>query len=75
MRKHRSLFFAGWLLAALFLLLPAQSWAQKLPKGVSAQLVATHAASAPGIAKIELWKFTFQPGAIMKNVPAESTEL
>ena len=75
MRMHRSLLFAGLLLAALFLLLPAQSMAQKLPKGVKAELIAEYPGQTAGIAKVLLMKFTFQPGAIIKNMTEAHTAL
>ena len=64
---------ASFFVVAL-LLLPAKSWSQGLPKGVEVSVVAEHPVNVPGVEKVILLKFTFQPGAILENFLLEATE-
>ncbi len=59
---------------ATLLWLPAKSWSQELPVGVAVAVVAEHPVKIPGIEKVILLKFTFQPGAILENFLLEATE-
>ncbi len=64
---------ASFFVAAL-LLLPAKSWSQGLPEGITVSVVAEHPVNIPGIEKVTLLKFTFQPGAVLENFLLEATE-
>jgi len=51
---------------AVFLLLlffPVQSWSQELPEGIEVTVAAEYPVDIPGIEKVVLKRFTFQPGA------------
>lgn len=74
-RSFQFLFLAGAFLAVIFLSVPAPTWAQDLPEGIKVDLVAEYPSTAPGIEKIQLMKFTFQPGAIIKNMKEAHTAL
>ena len=74
-KKCRKLLFAGAFLAVLFLCFPAPILAQGLPEGVQAELVAEYPANTAGIEKVQLMKFTFQPGAVLKNYTEPHTAL
>ena len=67
----------GALVAVFFvsLLGHTEGWAQKLPKGVKAELVAEYPGNTSGIEKVQLMKFTFQPGAILKDYVEPHTAL
>jgi len=57
--------------AAAILLFPANSWSQ-MPEGVNAQVVAVHNFDIPGLDRVELLKFTIEPGAsIEMTLPAD----
>ncbi len=73
--SHRFI-VVGSVLAILFLslLMPTQSRAQmELPEGVAAELIAVWPSDIPGIKEVRLIKFTFQPGAILKDFPVIGT--
>jgi len=49
------------------LLLPAKSWSQGLPEGIEVTVVAEHPVNIPGVEKVILLKFTFQPERFWKT--------
>ncbi len=55
----------GPFLAAVLLLFPLQSWSQELPEGVTWTVVAVYKVDTPGVDRVELGKFTMEPGATM----------
>ena len=73
MTKHKYL-IAGAILAVLFWFAPTQIWAGP-PEGVKMEVIAEYPSVDVGIEKIQLVKFTFQPGAIIKNLPVANTSL
>ena len=73
-RSYQILFLAGVFLAVMFWAAPAQIHAA-LPEGIKIDLVAEYPSNTPGIEKVQLMKFTFQPGAIIKNLRVENTDL
>ncbi|MCH9046699.1 MAG: hypothetical protein IIA40_11395 [SAR324 cluster bacterium] len=75
MKKCGSLPFAAVILAVMFLLLHMQGLAQGLPEGIKAEVVAKYSSNIPGIDEIRLVKFTFQPGAVLKNFKVKDTGL
>ena len=72
MTKHKYL-IVGAILAVL-LYVPTQIWAGP-PEGVKIEVIAEYPSVDVGIEKIQLVKFTFQPGAIIKNLPVANTSL
>jgi uncharacterized cupin superfamily protein len=63
----------GLLVAALLLLYPMQSWSQDLPQGVTWEVVAVYNVDIPGVDRVELGKFTIEPGATL-TMPLEADE-
>ena len=74
-RNYRFFLLCGGVLAVLVLGFSAQAWGQELPKGVKVELVAEYPGKTAGVEKIQLMKFTFQPGAIIKNQKEDHTAL
>ena len=74
-RNFQFLFLAGAFLALWFLSVPAPIWAQGLPEGIKVDLVAEYPGKTAGVEKIQLMKFTFQPGAVVKNMKEAHTAL
>ncbi len=70
--RFQILFLAGTFLAVMFLSVPAQIQAA-LPEGVKVEVIAEYPSEAAGIEIVRLVKFTFQPGAIIKNLPVKDT--
>jgi len=73
-RRFQILFWAGSFLAVMFLSVPVQIQAA-LPEGIKVDLVAEFPGEKEGIDKVQLMKFTFQPGAILKNNKVGDTAL
>ena len=73
MITHKYL-IAGATLAVLFLYVPTQIWAGP-PEGIKIEVIAEYPSVDVGIEKIRLVKFTFQPGAILRNLPVANTSL
>lgn len=63
----------GPALAAALLLFPLQSWSQDLPEGVTWTVVAVYKVDTPGVDRVELGKFTIEPGATL-TMPLEADE-
>ncbi len=59
-------------LAILFLLFPTQSWSGELPEGVTWEVVAVYKVDDPGVDRVELGKFSMEPGATL-TMPIEAT--
>ncbi len=57
-------------LAILFLLFPTQSWSGELPEGVTWEVVAVYKVDDPGVDRVELGKFSMEPGATL-TMPIE----
>ena len=74
MRKQRSLLFAALVIAVGMLLFPVQTWSQ-LPPGIKAEVVSKYSSSISGIKEIRLVKFTFQPGAVLKDFKVKNQGL
>ena len=74
-RNYRFFLLSGALLAVLVLVFSAQVWSQGLPEGVKAELVAEYSGKTAGVETIKLMKFTFQPGAVLKNYTEPHTAL
>ncbi len=76
MLTYRSSAIVGVFSAVLFVLLlfPMQARSQGLPEGVEAAVVAEYPVNIPGVEKVKLLKFTFQPGAVLKDFYLEATE-
>ena len=72
MRKQRSLLFAALVIAVGMLLFPVQAFSQ-LPPGVKAEVLAKYSSDIPGIKEVRLVKFTFQPGAVLKDFKVKDT--
>ena len=51
--------------AAALLLLPGKGWSQGLPEGVTADVVATYEVDIPGVDRVDLVKFSMEPGATL----------
>ncbi len=68
MLSYRSSLVVGPFLAIALFLSTAQSWAQELAEGVAVATVATYPVDLPGIEKVELRKWTLEPGAILKDL-------
>ncbi len=64
----------GPVLAAVLLFFPLQSWSQGLPEGVTWEVVAVYKVDAPGVDRVELGKFTMEPGTVLKDFYLEATE-
>ena len=62
----------GLLLAAVLLLFPMQSWSEGLPEGVTWEIVAVYKVDDPGIDKVQLGKFSMEPGTSLET-PVEAT--
>lgn len=62
------------ILAVLLLYVPTQIWAGP-PEGIKIEVIAEYPSVDVGIEKIRLVKFTFQPGAILRNLPVANTSL
>ena len=65
MRKFS--FLATVFFAAVFLFIFAQAGLAGMPEGVKVEVVAEYPSTIPGIAMVKLVKFTFQPGAVLKD--------
>ena len=72
MLNNRGSLGIGLLLAAVLLLFPMQSWAQDLPEGVTWEIVAVYKVDDPGIDKVQLGKFSMEPGTSLET-PVEAT--
>ncbi len=72
MLNNRGSLGIGLLLAALLLLFPMQSWSQGLPEGVTWEVVAVYKVDTPGLDRVELGKFTMEPGTSLET-PVEAT--
>ena len=70
----KQVFNVAPLLAFLFLLFPMQSWSQDMPEGVTWDVVHTYNIDAPGIDKVQLGKFTMEPGKSMSMPIAATAE-
>ena len=73
MMKLIKLGTSGIFIAIFFLLLlfPFQGLAKEIAKGVDVQVVTSYSPGIPGIKKINLIKFTMQPGAVLKDFPVK----
>ena len=77
MRKYGYEIAGGLFVAliSLLLLFPEEGRSQELPEGVSLVVLSEHESSTPGVAKVRLVKFTFQPGAVRENFTLPFTVL
>jgi len=74
MRKQRSLLCAALVIAVGMLLFPVQAWSQ-LPPGVKVEVLAKYSTEISGIKEIRLVKFTFAPGAVLKDFKVKNQAL
>ena len=68
MLNYGSSLVVGAFLAIALFLSTAQSWSQDLAEGVNVTVVATYPVDLPGIERVELKKWTLEPGAILKDL-------
>ena len=74
MLKFANTLITGPVLAAVLLFFPLQSWSQDMPEGVTWEVVAVYAVDDPDIDRVELGKFSMEPGASIEMPIAATME-